>query len=145
MNDLVGHLDYLRDARASADDVTISLPKDLADRVEVVAGDMQCALANAADVFEGLEYVMNNDSASGNGRFVTAVMRLTNRALNDIAEKEGGEIERVASLIRHAQDARIKSTLAKAAGPFPNREQPSCTWPKTSLPLMIPIAPSWSN
>lgn len=111
----LGHLDYLRSARASADDVTISLPKDLADRVEVAASDAQYALGNAADVFEGLEYVINSDSANGNGRFVTAVMRLASRALNDIADKEAADIERVASLIRQEQGARIKSTMAKAA------------------------------
>jgi hypothetical protein len=115
LDDLLGHLDCLRSARASADDVTISLPKDLADRVEVAACDAQYALGNAADVFEGLEYVINNDSANGNGRFVTAVMRLASRALNDIAEKEAADIERVASLIRQEQGARIKSTMAKAA------------------------------
>lgn len=115
LDDLIGHLEYLRTTRNSADDVTISLPKDLADRVEVAASDAQYALGNAADVFEGLEYVINNDSANGNGRFVTAVMRLAGRALNDISEKEAADIECVASLIRQEQGARIKSTMAKAA------------------------------
>lgn len=117
LDDLIGHLDYLRTERNSADDVTISIPNELAAQAEVAAGDVQYALQNAASVLQGLEYAITDGSVNSRDAFVTAVMCLSSRALIDIAEKDGETIARVGRLILQEQGERQRANkaMAKAA------------------------------
>lgn len=116
LDDLIGHLEYLRDARNSADDVTISLPNDLASKAEVAAGDVQYALQSAASVLNGLEVSIGSGYVNGDDQFVLSVMRLTSRALTDIAEKEGETIAHIGGLILQGQgEKRVSAKMAKAA------------------------------
>lgn len=115
LDDFIGHLDCLRSDRNAAADITISIPNELASQAEVAAEDAQYALENAASVLNGLEYGIVDGHMKGDDRFVLAVMRLTSRALMEVAEKEGATMARVASLIRQEQGARASANLAKAA------------------------------
>ncbi len=115
LDDLMGHLEYLRSARNSANDVTISLPADLADRAETHAEDVQEALDNAASVFAGLEQAITGGYVNSGDYFVASVLRLSHRALIDISEKEAATMRHVSNHIRQVQGERIRSTNAEAA------------------------------
>jgi hypothetical protein len=117
LDDFIGHLECLRTDRNSADDITISIPNELAAQAEVAAGDVQYALQNAASVLQGLEYAITDGSANSRDAFITAVMCLSSRALVDIARKEGETLSRVGSLILQEQGERQRAnkSMEKAA------------------------------
>jgi hypothetical protein len=115
LDDFIGHLDYLRNARNSADDVTISIPLDLANRAETAAEDVQTALDDAACVLKGLENSITSGYVNGDDHFILATMQLTSRALLDMSEREAATTRHVASLIRQELGARASANLAKAA------------------------------
>lgn len=115
LDDFIGHLDCLRTDRNSADDITISIPSELAKYAETAADDVQYTLENAADIFSGLEQSINNEWVNKEDSFVTAVLRLSGRALIDIAEKEAATMVRVACLIRQERGEKSKATINKAA------------------------------
>jgi hypothetical protein len=117
LDDVIGYLDCLRTDRNAASDITISIPNELAGQAEVAAGDMQYALENAASVLNGLEVCIGSGYVNGDDQFVMSVMRLSSRALVDIAEKEGATLARVGRLILQEQGERQQATnvTAKAA------------------------------
>jgi hypothetical protein len=115
LDDFIGHLEYLRDARNSADDVTISVPADLASRAGDTAELVQSALEDTASILDGLENMIVGGHVNGDDHFVLSALRLTSRALKDFSEQEAATTCHVASLIRQENGARAMAKMAKAA------------------------------
>lgn len=115
LDDLIGHLEYLRNARNAEDEIIISIPSELAGQAEAAADDVQYALNSAASVLQGLHSSIVSGFMKGDDEFALALMHLSSRALVDIAEKEGVAIARVGSLIYQEESARANVKMAKAA------------------------------
>lgn len=96
-------LKQIRAACNTGTDVTITLAREAAVRVENAAEEVQTVLLQAGAVFGLLHGVIVSGGLSSDDFGVTAVMSLAERALMNVADDEGFYLSHLACKLREAR------------------------------------------